>query len=70
MYGDSLLELAKVADQEADKYPEISIFVTAPYVDISTIANQTKNIIVTAQHIDGIQPEEVWGPCYQPQLKI
>lgn len=69
MYGDSLLELAKVADQEADKYPEISIFVTAPYVDISTIANQTKNIIVTAQHIDGIQPGRGMGAVLPASIK-
>lgn len=69
MYGDSLLELAKVADQEAVKYPEISIFVTAPYVDIATIANQTKNIIVTAQHIDGIQPGRGMGAVLPASIK-
>lgn len=44
----------------ADKYP-ISIFVTVPYTDIVTISNATNNIIVTAQHMDGISPGRGMG---------
>ena len=54
LFGDELLELAKEADRLAERFPEISIFVTCPYADISRVANETKNIIVTAQHLDGI----------------
>ena len=54
LFGDELLELAKEADHLAEVYPEISIFVTCPYADISRVASETKNIIVTAQHLDGI----------------
>ena len=54
LFGDELLELAKEADHLAERFPEISIFVTCPYADISRVANETKNIIVTAQHLDGI----------------
>ena len=35
-------------------YPEISIFVTCPYADIHKVSSETKHIIVTAQHLDGI----------------
>lgn len=53
-YGDGLLKLAMKADELAEKYPHLSIFVTAPCSDIANISNHTKHIIVTAQHMDGI----------------
>lgn len=56
LYGEELLKLAQKADEMAAKYPDISVMVTAPFADISNIAHQTENIIVTAQHIDGITP--------------
>ena len=39
LFGDKLLELAKEADCLAERFPEISIFVTCPYADISRVAN-------------------------------
>lgn len=60
LYGEELLALAKKADELARKYP-ISIFVTAPYPDLAAIADATENIIVTAQHIDGIEPGRGMG---------
>jgi len=60
-YGEQLLTLAKKADELAEKYPYITIFLTAPYADLATIAKQTKHIIVTAQHMDGIDPGRGMG---------
>jgi triosephosphate isomerase len=60
LYGEELLKLAKKADQLAEKYP-ISIFVTAPYADLKTISDETSSVIVTAQHIDGIEPGRGMG---------
>ncbi|GEM02717.1 triosephosphate isomerase (TIM) [Halolactibacillus halophilus] len=60
LYGDALLNLAKVADQLASNYG-MSIFVTAPFADISNISENTSNIIVTAQHMDGIDPGRGMG---------
>ncbi len=56
LYGEELLKLAKKADEMAAQYPECSVLVTVPFADISAVTNATKNIIVTAQHIDGIKP--------------
>lgn len=56
LYGEELLKLAQKADEMAAKYPEITVMVTVPFADISNVANQTENIIVTAQHIDGVTP--------------
>jgi len=55
LYGNELLELALIADDLAREYP-VSILVTAPYADISNISRETENIIVTAQHMNGIRP--------------
>lgn len=61
LYGDELLSLAKVADEEAGKHPEISVYMTAPYAELKTMADATTNIIVTAQHMDGIYPGRGMG---------
>lgn len=55
-YGDELLNLAKVADEEALKYPDVNIFVTVPFADIGAVSQATKNIIITAQHMDSLKP--------------
>jgi len=55
MFGEELLKMAKKADELAEKFPEISIFVTCPFADIAAISANTKHIIVTAQHMDGIK---------------
>lgn len=56
LYGENMLEMAKIADETAKKNPEVSVLVTVPFADIKNIADNTENIIVTAQHIDGIDP--------------
>ncbi|TLQ39067.1 triose-phosphate isomerase [Ruoffia tabacinasalis] len=61
LYGDDLLKLAKVADEQAKKYPDLSIFVTTPFSDLKAIADETEHVIVTAQHMDGIQPGRGMG---------
>ncbi|GAA3016830.1 triose-phosphate isomerase [Tetragenococcus solitarius] len=60
-YGDQLLKLAQKADFLAEKYPHLTIFITAPYADLANIAKQTRHIIVTAQHMDGIEPGRGMG---------
>lgn len=61
LYGEELLALAKVADEQAQKHPEMSIFVTAPFADLKAISDATEHIIVTAQHMDGIKPGRGMG---------
>lgn len=55
------MELAQKADELAEKYPDLSILVTAPYADLANLASHTKHIIVTAQHMDGIGPGRGMG---------
>lgn len=59
LFGEELLELARCVDELVDE--NISIFVTAPYADLSKISGETDKIIVTAQHLDGIEPGRGMG---------
>ncbi|RCX16351.1 triosephosphate isomerase [Anaerobacterium chartisolvens] len=53
IYGDTALKLAKVADSVAAKY-DVHIIFTPQYTDIPTIASQTENLLVFAQHMDSL----------------
>lgn len=68
LYGVKLLDLALVADDLAQKYPQHSIFMTVPVAEVATIAAQTKKIIVTAQHVDGILPGRGMGKILPESL--
>ncbi|MGX7109468.1 triose-phosphate isomerase [Facklamia miroungae] len=68
LFGDKLIEYAKVADQMAKKYPHIQVFVTAPYADLYRLNLETENIIVTAQHFDGIEPGRGMGAVLPDSL--
>lgn len=60
LYGEELLDLAKYADLKAKEY-DVDILFTAPYVELKTIADNTKNLTITAQHMDGISPGRGMG---------
>ena len=52
LYGEAELKLAKVADELAKKY-DIDILFTAQHADLRLVAENTTNLIITAQHVDG-----------------
>lgn len=68
LYGAKLLDLALVADDLAQKHPQHSIFMTVPVAEVATIAAQTKKIIVTAQHVDGLLPGRGMGKILPESL--
>jgi triosephosphate isomerase len=51
LYGQKILELALAADEFAAG-KAFDVFFTAPFMDMRLIASNTKNLIVTAQHMD------------------
>ncbi|WP_347301563.1 triose-phosphate isomerase [Dolosigranulum savutiense] len=59
--GEKIQEFAFLAEKLAEKYTELSIFMTAPFADLQKITAHTRNIIVTAQHMDGIEPGRGMG---------
>lgn len=55
LYGDDILQLAKIADAASEKY-DVDIIFTTPVVDIRRVKEATKNIHVFAPHMDAIYP--------------
>ena len=53
MFGDDMVELAKVMDKAARKY-DVRIILTPQYCDISRVAQATENVLVFAQHMDSL----------------
>ena len=51
LYGEKMLELAKVIDRTAAKY-DLDVIVTPQYTDIRLLAENTERIHVYAQHMD------------------
>lgn len=68
LYGESLLNLAQVADELATEV-DFTIFVTAPFSDIRLISENTKNIFVTAQHMNGMKPGRGMGHVLPEAIK-
>jgi len=60
LYGKKALELAKHADMLAEKY-DIDVFFTGQAVDLPMLKRETKNLIITAQHIEGLKPGRGMG---------
>ena len=60
IYGEESLELAKVCDRLSQEY-DLDIIFTAQHVDLRQVSAATKNVIVTAQHLDGIVPGRGMG---------
>ena len=55
IYGDAVLEYAKVVDAAAEKY-DIDVLFIAPYTDIRRVAENTDNLIVIAPYMDTLRP--------------
>lgn len=68
IYGQESLELAKVCDRLSEEY-DLDIIFTAQHVDLRQVAAETKHIIVTAQHMDGIVPGRGMGHILPEGIK-
>ena len=53
LFGDAILDLAMIADEASRKH-DVQVIFTAPYADIRRVAENTKNLIVFAPHMDDI----------------
>ncbi|TSO25696.1 triose-phosphate isomerase [Lactobacillus sp. LL6] len=60
LYGDKAIKLAKISDKLAKKY-DIDCIFTGQLVDLPEIAKETKNLIITAQHMDFLTPGRGMG---------
>lgn len=55
IYGDTLLEYAKAADEAAEKYDIDVLFITSP-IEIRRVAESAKRLIVLAPYMDTLRP--------------
>lgn len=53
MFGDQILDLARMADEAAAKY-DVRVIFTTPYANIEKVASSVKNLHVFAPHMDDI----------------
>lgn len=68
LYGEESLKLAKAADQAAEE-TGVEILFTCPFADLRYIRENTKNVIVTAQHMDPLRPGRGMGHVLPESLK-
>jgi triosephosphate isomerase len=55
IFGDAVLDFAKVCDAAAEKY-DIDVLFIAPYTDIRRVCENTQNLIVIAPYMDTLYP--------------
>ena len=68
LWGDKMLELAKVIDEAATKL-DVDVIVTPQYTDIPLLAQNTKRIHVYAQHMDALVPGRGLGSVLPEAVK-
>lgn len=68
LYGEESLRLALAADKFAEDY-DVDIFFTAPFTDLYYIKSRTKNIKITAQHMDPLLPGRGMGYVLPESIK-
>ena len=68
LYGEEALKLARFADRLAEQY-DFDIFFTGQLVDLPKLKAETKHLIITAQHMDGLTPGKGMGHVLPEALK-
>ncbi|MHC1684604.1 MAG: triose-phosphate isomerase [Clostridiaceae bacterium] len=68
LYGKQSLDLAQYADKIAEE-TGLEIFFTCPFADIRYINENTKHLIVTAQHMESLRPGRGMGHVLPESLK-
>lgn len=68
LYGKQSLELALAADAAAEA-TGVTIYFTCPFADIRYIKENTKHVIVTAQHMESLRPGRGMGHVLPESLK-
>lgn len=68
LYGDKMLELAKVIDKTAIKY-DVDVIVTPQYTDLRLLSENTERIFVFAQHMDCLYPGRGLGSVLPESVK-
>ena len=68
MFGDEMVELAKVIDKTAEKY-DVRVILTPQYCDLYRVAQATESVLVFAQHMDPLPAGRGVGAILPEALK-
>lgn len=68
LYGEESLKLAKAADLAAQE-TGVEVLFTCPFADLRYIRENTKYVVVTAQHMDSLRPGRGMGHVLPESLK-
>lgn len=68
LYGEESLKLAKAAEMAAEE-TGVEVMFTAPFADLRFIRENTKRLVVTAQHMDSLKPGRGMGKVLPESLK-
>lgn len=68
LYGESLMDLARYANQLAKEY-KIDILFTAPLTELALVVKECPNLIITAQHMDAVEPGDSMGRVLPESLR-
>lgn len=60
LYGEESLKLAKAAERAAEE-TGVEVMFTCPFADIRYIKENTKHVVVTAQHMEPLKPGRGMG---------
>lgn len=66
--GEELLDLALYTDSLAHEH-DVDVIFTAPLIDLKSVVEACPHLIVTAQHMDGIEPGRGMGQVSVKSLK-
>ena len=67
LWGQESLDLALACDKIVEE-TGVMIFFTCPYADLRLIAENTKNVVVTAQNMDSLKPGRGMGAVLPESL--
>ena len=68
LYGECVLALAKVADKVSRKY-DVQIIFDPQYTDITSLARETENLLIFAQHMDSLPIGRGYGSVLPEAVK-
>ncbi len=68
LFGEEMLKLAKAADEAANKY-DVQIILTPQYTDIRLLVEETKTVLIFAQHMDPIHTGRGLGSVLPEAIK-
>ena len=68
LYGEDVVRLARKADEASAKYG-VQVLFTAQYTDLPVLAQETRNLLLVAPHMDPLRPGRGLGAVLPEAVK-